>query len=87
MPTRILTSSTLRRSYLGAVAGTLVTATAAEINKSVAAAGMLVDGLGKLGIAHFTFDATADAGMRNQAAHGTGVTLPQNAIVVGGFTT
>jgi hypothetical protein len=71
--------------YLGAAAGTLVTATAAEINKKVAAAGHAADGLGVLGIARFTFDPSADAAMRTEAAHDLGVTLPQYAVVIGGF--
>jgi hypothetical protein len=71
--------------YLGAAAGTLVAATAAEINKKIAAAGHAADGLGVLGVARFTYDPTATAGMRTQAAHDLGVTLPQHAIVVGGF--
>jgi len=71
--------------YLGAAAGTLVTATAAEINAKVAAAGHAADGLGVLGVARFTYDPTADNAMRTQAAHGTGVTLPNHAVVVGGF--
>jgi len=71
--------------YLGAAAGTLITATAAEINAKVAAAGHAADGLGVLGVARFTYDPTADNAMRTQAAHGTGVTLPNHAVVVGGF--
>ena len=48
-----------------------------------------VNGIGNLRVARFTFD-TADndsAGVSNTtvAAHGMGVTLPSNAIVVGGF--
>lgn len=42
------------------------------------------DGLGTLRVAKFTFDAGIVAN-RTIAAHGTGVTLPANAIVVGGF--
>jgi hypothetical protein len=71
--------------YLGAAAGTLITATAAEINAQVAAAGLGADGLLRMGVARFTFDPTATAGMRTVAAHGLGVTLPQYAVVVGGF--
>lgn len=71
--------------YLGAAAGTLVTATAAEINKKVAAAGHAADGLGVMGVARFTFDPSATAGDRTVGAHGTGVTLPQYAVVIGGF--
>lgn len=42
------------------------------------------DGLGFLGVARFTFDAGVVAN-RTIAAHGTGVTLPIHATVVGGF--
>jgi hypothetical protein len=41
-------------------------------------------GLGCLRVARFLFDAGVAAN-RTVAAHGTGVTLPANAIVVGGF--
>jgi hypothetical protein len=71
--------------YLGAAAGTLITATAAEINASVAAAGLAADGLLRMGVARFTFDPSATAGMRTSGAHGLGVTLPQYAVVIGGF--
>jgi len=47
------------------------------------------DGLGNLRVARFTFDVAGidSAGANNStaAAHGVGVTLPANAIVVGGF--
>lgn len=47
------------------------------------------DGLGNLRVARFTFDVagTDSAGAANSAvgAHGVGVILPANAIVVGGF--
>lgn len=42
------------------------------------------DGLGFLRVARFTFDPSANAGQRTQAAHGLGVTLPDNALVLGG---
>lgn len=42
------------------------------------------DGLGVLRVARFTFDAGIEAN-RAIGAHGTGVTLPIHAIVVGGF--
>jgi hypothetical protein len=71
--------------YLGAAAGTLVTATAAEINAKCAAAGMVADGLLRRGVARFTFDPSATAGMRTQGAHGMSVTIPQYAVVIGGF--
>lgn len=70
---------------LGAGAGTAITATAAELNKKVAAAGHLANGLGVMGLARFTYDPTTTAGLRTIGAHGTGVTLPDNAIVIGGF--
>lgn len=48
-----------------------------------------VNGIGNLRVARFTFDTAANdsAGVSNTtvAAHGMGVTLPSNAIVVGGF--
>jgi hypothetical protein len=48
-----------------------------------------VNGLGNLRVARYTFDTagTDSAGEDNTAvgAHGVGVTLPANAIVVGGF--
>jgi hypothetical protein len=71
--------------YLGAAAGTLVTATAAEINAKCAAAGMAADGLLRMGVARFTFDPSATVGMRTSGAHGLGVTIPQYAVVIGGF--
>lgn len=43
------------------------------------------DGLGVLRVAKATFDPSAVAGMRTIAAHGLGVTIPDNAIIVGGF--
>lgn len=75
--------------YLGAAAGTLVTATAAELNAAASAAGITAaqaaDGLQRLGVARFTFNPTATAGMRTVGAHVLGVTLPQYAVVIGGF--
>ncbi len=65
--------------------GTAVTATAAEINSGVQPAAVGTDGLGRRGVARFTYDATGTAALRTQAAHGTGVTLPINAVVIGGF--
>lgn len=61
-----------------------VTATAAEINK-VAAAGLASDGLARMGVARFTYDPSANAGVRPIAAHDLGVTLPAYAVVIGGF--
>jgi len=43
------------------------------------------DGLGLIRAARFTFDPTTDAAMRSQAGHGLGVTLPDNALVLGGM--
>ncbi len=43
-----------------------------------------IDGLQFLGVAKFTFDAGVAAN-RTIAAHGTGVKIPANSIVVGGF--
>ena len=65
--------------------GTSVTATAAEINSGVQPASVGVDGLGRRGVARFTFNPTLTAGDRTIAAHGSGVTLPINAVVIGGF--
>lgn len=42
-------------------------------------------GLGAVRLARATFDPSADAAMRTDEAHGLGVTIPDNAIVVGGF--
>jgi hypothetical protein len=42
------------------------------------------DGLGLLRVARFTFDPSAVAAQRTVDAHGLGVTLPDNAIVLGG---
>lgn len=48
-----------------------------------------LDGLSHLGVARFTFDTAAkdSSGVSNKtvAAHGTGVTLPIHACIVGGF--
>lgn len=43
------------------------------------------DGLGMLRVARATFDPSANAGERTIGAHGLGVTIPDDAIVVGGF--
>jgi len=43
-----------------------------------------IDGLQFLGVAKFTFDAGVVAN-RTIAAHGTGVKIPSNSVVVGGF--
>lgn len=60
-----------------------ITVPAAEINAQ-ASSQKAVDGLGNLGVARVTFDA-AIAGNQSVAAHPSAVTLPINAIVVGGF--
>jgi hypothetical protein len=65
--------------------GTTLVATGSELNASVSASGLASDGLTRQGIARFTFDATGVVGNRTIAAHGTGVTLPANALVIGGF--
>jgi hypothetical protein len=44
-----------------------------------------VDGLGNLRVARATFDPSANSSERTVAAHGLNETLPDNAIVVGGF--
>ena len=58
-------------------------------NGCVTNKGMGFDGLGTRGTARFTFDtATVDslkASNKTVAAHGTGVRLPANAVVIGGF--
>lgn len=62
-----------------------------DINDNFADLGPIgsVNGLGTLRVARFTFDTAGkdSAGANNTtvAAHGTGVTLPIHAIVVGGF--
>ncbi len=79
------------------IAGTKVTATAANLNAIPTATGtgteidnaskqsiQAADGIHPLQVAVATFDPTGVAGMRTIAAHGLGVTLPANAIVVGG---
>ena len=57
-----------------------------DVNDNFAAQGPIgADvGLGALRVARFEFDAGVVAN-RTVAAHGTGVTIPANAIVVGGF--
>lgn len=44
-----------------------------------------VDGLTFLRAARFTFNPTANSGDRTIAAHGLGVSLPDNAVVLGGY--
>jgi hypothetical protein len=62
-----------------------VTATATEINTAADADSLAADGLLRMGIARFTFDPSGVAGSRTVDAHGTGVTLPINAVTIGGF--
>lgn len=76
--------------------GVTVTPTAAELNVlnlsgvtaaemvKLSAAGYAADGLDQMRVARFTFDAGIVA-KQAIAAHGTGVSLPINAIVYGGF--
>ena len=61
-----------------------VTASAADLNVVLSAAAMSTDGLWRRGTARFTFDPSGTPALRTVAPHGTGVTLPQYAIVVGG---
>ena len=60
------------------------TGTGAEIDKATKPSEMATDGLGRMAVARFTFD-MAVVGDRTVAAHGTGETLPINAVVIGGF--
>jgi hypothetical protein len=46
---------------------------------------MASDGLAKRGTARFTFNPSAQVSKRTIAAHGTGVFLPINAVIIGGF--
>jgi len=60
------------------------TATGAEIDQAALPAAMATEGLGRMGVARFVFD-MAVAGDRTVAPHGTGVTIPADAVVIGGF--
>lgn len=62
-----------------------VLATADELNKAADQTAKGADGLLPMGVARFTFDPSATAGMRTVAPHDLGVTLPAHAIVMGGF--
>lgn len=62
-----------------------VLATAAELNAAADQTAQSADGLHPLQVAVATFDPSATAGMRTVAAHGLGVSLPAQALVVGGF--
>ena len=44
-----------------------------------------VDGLNALRVARITFDATGDASLRTETTHELGVTIPADALIVGGF--
>jgi hypothetical protein len=70
-------------SYLK-VDGVTMAASSAEVNAAADQTVQNVDGIHPLQIARFTFDAGIAAN-RTVAAHGTGVTLPAHATVVGGF--
>lgn len=67
-----------------AIGGVTLGATAAEIDAVADQSAAASDGLGALKTARFTFNPTALTAHRTQAAHGLGVTLPDNAIVLGG---
>lgn len=60
-----------------------VTATTAELNASSAAASLLADGLIRMGMARATYDFAEHGGAIS--AISLGVSLPDNAIVIGGF--
>lgn len=62
-----------------------LTASAAELNLLDGAADVAANGLGFLRVARATFNPSATAGERTIAAHGLGVTIPDDAIIVGGF--
>lgn len=70
---------------LGAGAGTAVNATAAEINAAADQTVMGADGIHPILCAMATFDPSATPAMRTQGAHGLGVTIPIQAVVLGGF--
>jgi len=55
------------------------------VEKLSASAQGTADGLGFMRAARFTFDPSANTGERTIAAHGLGVTLPDNAVVLGGY--
>jgi hypothetical protein len=67
------------------IGGTSVTATAAEVNAVADGyVGPGVDGIGYMQVARFTFDPSGVAAHRTVAAHGLGVTIPDNALILGG---
>jgi hypothetical protein len=65
------------------LAGTLVTSTAAELNLVDGVSAPGADGLGMLRVARATYDFAEHGGAIS--AINLGVTIPDNAIVVGGF--
>jgi hypothetical protein len=75
------TSSTL--AYADVVYVNALTATAAEVNNAAAAASQSTDGLLKLNIARATYDFAEHGGAIS--AIDLGVTIPDNAIICGGF--
>lgn len=62
---------------------------AQKANGSIEDLGLGFSGNGLLGVARFTYDTagkdSAGASNKTVAAHGTGVILPANAVIVGGF--
>lgn len=65
------------------VAGTKLTASIAEINKAADADALAADGLLRLGVARATYDFAVHGGAIG--AKSLGVTLPANAVIVGGL--
>ncbi len=67
------------------IGGTSVSATAAEVNAVADGyAGPGVDGIGYMQVARFTFDPSGVAAHRTVGDHGLGVTIPDNALILGG---
>jgi hypothetical protein len=66
-------------------AGNLTVKSGKTLSGSISFAAASTDGLGAMGVARFTFNPSANTGERTIAAHTFGVTLPINAVVVGGF--
>jgi len=58
-------------------------ATADELNKAADATALTADGLLRMGVARATYDFAVDGGAIS--AIGSGVTIPDNAVVIGGF--
>lgn len=78
-------ATTLIRVRHADVGYTLVGAGAVGASSLSTALQGTADGLGTLKVARATFDPSADSAMRTVAAHGLGVTIPDKAVVVGGF--